>query len=128
MGTHVFGQANVGRVFGIGTVHVAGDYALSAGWGTSPSVSAIAARDTGGRVTITAGTGAPTANPTVTLTWKDGTWTTIPSVVVSRGDIVAPATATWAMTTASATAPVFTFLGTPVASSVYVLDFLAVGK
>ena len=125
--TRVFSIAKVGRLFGAGTSHVAGDYALSAGWGTSPSASP-AARDTGGRVTITAGTGSPGANPTVTLTFKDGTWTTIPGIVAARGDIIAPAGGYWALTTPSATAPIFTFVGTPVASAVYILDYNVTGK
>lgn len=116
------------RYTGHGTAHVAGDYALSAGWGTTATVSAVSAKDTGGRVTIaSAGTGQG-ANPTVTLTWKDGTWTTAPAVVVARGEHVAPATATWESTTPGATTVVFTFLGTPVAGSSYILDFVAMGK
>lgn len=116
------------RYTGNGTAHVAGDYALSAGWGSTATVSAVAARDTGGRVSVTANGAGIGANPTVTLTFKDGTWTIAPALSLSRGDTVAPTTGFWALTTASATAPVFTFVGTPVAGSVYVLDFVTMGK
>src|SRR6185312_8456529 len=46
-----------------------GELALSAGWGTSPTVTAVAGK--GGQTcewTITSGTGTPTANPTITDT------------------------------------------------------------
>jgi hypothetical protein len=128
-GRHSFGaKIEAPRVEGTGTAHVAGDYALSAGWGNTASVSAVAARDTGGRVTVTCNGSGIGANPTVTLTFKDGTWTTIPAIVVSRGDATAPTTGFWALTTPSATAPVFTFVGTPVAGSTYTFDFVVMGK
>lgn len=116
------------RFIGNGTAHVAGDYTASAGWGTTRSVSAVSAMDTGGRVTITCNGASIAANPTVTLTFKDGTWTTIPAIVITRGDGTAPTTGFWALTTASATAPVFTFFGTPVAGSTYTFDFEVMGK
>lgn len=115
------------RYSGTGVPHVAGDYVLSGGWGNTATVSALAAKDTGGRVTITASGTGQAANPTVTLTFKEGTWTNIPAIAAGRGDIVAP-TGYWALTTPSATAPVFTFVGTPVAASVYILDFTVMGK
>lgn len=113
------------RYVGSGTEHVAGDYAASAGWGTSPTITPLA-RDTGGRVSVTA-KATPGANPTLTLTFKDGTWTTAPAVTCSRGDALATA-GYWSLTTVSATAVIFTFVGTPVADEVYVLDFVAMGK
>lgn len=125
--TTISGKWLAQRFQGSGTAHVAGDYALSGGWGTTASVSAVSAKDTGGRVTVTsAGTGQA-ANPTVTLTWKDGTWTTIPAVVASRGDSVNPS-GPFGVTTPTATTCVFTFNGTPVAGSSYILDFVAMGK
>lgn len=122
------GVLSAKRYFGTGTAHVAGDYVANASWGTTRSVSAVAATDTGGRVTITCNGASIVANPTVTLTFKDGTWTTIPAIVITRGDGTAPTTGFWALTTASATAPVFTFFGTPVAGSTYTFDFVVMGK
>lgn len=113
------------RFKGTGTAHVAGDYAASANWGTSPTISP-SARDSGGRVSVTAAA-TTGANPTLTLTFKDGTWTTAPAVVCSRGDTDAAA-GDWRVTSVSATAVVFTFVGTPTAGSTYILDFLVVGK
>jgi hypothetical protein len=118
-------RLRVRRLAGGGTAHVSGDYAAS-GWGTAPTVTP-SARDTGGRVTIVAGTG-PSANPSITLTFKDGTYTTAPAVVVSRGDAASPSTGTWILNAVTATTMVAQFIGTPVAASSYVLDFLVVGK
>lgn len=109
------------------TTHITGDYALSAGWGTSPSVSSVAANDHGGRVTITSGTGTPSTNPTVALTFKDGTWTNPPSCAGLRGDINSP-TASWALTSITATVATWTFQGTPAVSTAYILDFICIGR
>lgn len=121
-------QSQGRRFAGTGTAHVAGDYALSAGWGTTATVSAVSAKDTSGRVTVSsAGTGQ-TANPTVTLTFKDGTWTTIPNLVAARGELNSPAGSDWMITSVTATQVVFTFQGTPVAGTTYVLCFMAMGN
>lgn len=112
-----------------GTALVAGDFALHANFGSGASVSAIAATDQGGRVTITTGTTAG-ANPTATLTFKGGTWTNAPAVVVSKGDLVAAAAGNgeWRVTSVSATQAVFTFDGTPSDSTAYVFDFIVMGR
>lgn len=110
------------------TAQVTGDYALGGNWGTTPSVSSVAATDHGGRVTVTSGSGAPGANPTITLTFKDGSWVNPPGIGYGRGDINSPTTAFWALTSVSATAATWTFVGTPDASTNYVLDFVAMGR
>lgn len=102
---------------------VAADVALSAGWGTTPSAApAAGSRDHKGRITVTAGTGVPTANPTVVITFKRA-FASVPFVVVSRGDSAAPAGGYWAVTARTATTVTITFVGTPAASTAYVLDF-----
>lgn len=116
------------RFIGSGTAHVAGDYALSAGWGNTATVSTVAARDTGGRVSITCGGSGIAANPTVTLTYKDGTWTTVPTCVPQRSDINAPETAEFRPTSDTATTFVLTFLGTPVSGTIYTFSFHVIGK
>lgn len=122
------GLGSAARFIGSGTAHVAGDYALSAGWGNTATVSTVAARDTGGRVSITCGGTGIAANPTVTLTYKDGTWTTVPTCVPQRADINAPATAPFVPTSDTATTFVLTFLGTPVSGTTYTFSFHVVGK
>lgn len=113
------------------TALVAGDITLT-GWGGSPSVSpASGSKDRRGRLSVTAGS-TPGANPTVEVTFKEkfrgeDAADLTPFVVVSRGDIVAPTTGFWAVTARSATSFTVTFVGTPTAANVYVLDFEVIG-
>lgn len=105
------------------TALVTGDFgSLSGGWGTTASISAIAAnsRDQDFEVSIASSGTGQGANPTVTFTFKNGTFTTAPVLVCQRNDTLATA-GRFAQTTLSATAPVFTFVGTPVAGETYKL-------
>ncbi len=108
-----------------GTTLSTGYFALSAGWGTSPVLTVVRGTDQAASITIQA-KATVGANPTVTLTFKDGTWTNPPIVVCGRTELTAataaPAAAVsneWVPTTISATQIVFTFNGTPVATSTY---------
>ncbi len=77
-------EANSARFKAVGTTLVAGDFALSAGWGTTATVSAVSGTDQRFRITVTsAGTGQG-ANPTITFTFQDGTWTNTPIVLCQR--------------------------------------------
>lgn len=109
-----------------GTAHVAGDYAASAGWGTTASIGTVSANDSHGSFIVTsAGTGQG-ANPTVTLTFKQGTWTTAPRVqawMEGGGTGVL----TFITSTSTATTAVFTYQGTPVATFTYQIAFRVVG-
>jgi hypothetical protein len=109
-----------------GTALVAGDFALSAGWGSGAAVSAVTGTDQGFDLTVTAGT-SPTANPTITLTFKDGTWTNAPILLIQqRGGTGAQPTAI--NYTPSATAPVITWIGTPVNTNTYIISVIVMGR
>lgn len=117
----------------VGTALVAGDFAASANWGTSPVIAVVGGTDQAASLTIQA-KATTGAAPTLTLTFKDGTWTNVPIVVAQRTDVVAAtaapdATVTnqWVVTSVTATAVVFTFNGTPVANSIYGLAFEVFG-
>lgn len=108
------------------TAHVAGDYAASAGFGTSPTITpASNSTDSRGRVSITADT-TTAANPTLTLTFQDGAWPSAPFVTCSRGDTESTA-GEWRVTSTTTTTAVFTFVGTPTATETYILDFAVIG-
>lgn len=114
------GRSTAGRFFSDGTALVAGDFALSAGWGTTASVGTITGNDQWFQATITsAGTGQG-ANPTATLTFKDGTWTNAPIAICQRADRTNQAGAHFTWTT-TATTLVLTFGGTPVATETFVV-------
>jgi hypothetical protein len=103
----------------LATPLAAGDFALSAGWGTTASVGSIRGVDQWHEFVVTsAGTGQA-ANPTVTLTYKDLTWTTAPIVRCSRQEFASQLTATFSVTTQTGTAYVLTFSGTPAAAETY---------
>jgi hypothetical protein len=110
-----------------GTALVAGDFVCSAGFGSTASVGTITATDTGGVFTVTsAGTGQG-ANPTVTLTFKDGTWTTAPTKISVCRAGGSQRTIPMEATTITATTLVLSFLGTPVNAETYIVRFTVAG-
>src|SRR6266508_1683063 len=118
------------RVTDAASALAATDFSLGGNWGTSPSMSALEAgsTDAGGRVQVNSGSGTPGANPTVTLTLGDpvvvGRQATRPKVVCNTPFFVSSKTVTGAGTDAERiTAIVFTFNGTPAASTAYILEF-----
>lgn len=121
MKAQTYGQ----RTKATGAALVAGDIALSAGWGATASVSAISGKDQRFRFTITSAGAGQAANPTATLTFKDGSWNVAPFAVVSRNGGNQPAVLpTWTTTT---TTLVITFPGTPVAAETYTFEGVVLG-
>lgn len=106
------------------TALVAGDFALSAGWGDTATVTTISATDQGGTFTVAAtGTGQG-ANPTVSITFKDGAWPVAPKAIVTRnGGNNGTVFPTWTTTT---TQLVITFPGTPTASGQILFAFVVI--
>lgn len=113
---------------GAGTALTASNFALSAGFGTTATVSAVTTGSTDAcfQITITsAGTGQG-ASPTCTLTFADGAFrheqtgaTISPLATVSRNGGSQPTVGfTW---TSTSTTLVLTFAGTPVAAETYTL-------
>lgn len=116
-----------------GTALTSTDFAASAGWGTTPTITVVQGTDQAGSVTITA-KATVGASPTLTLTFHDLTWTQVPVVVCSRTDTAAATgaptasvTNQWHVTSVTATTVIFTFVGTPVANSTYGLTWVAMG-
>jgi hypothetical protein len=101
-----------------GTALVAGDFALHANFGSGASVS-VAANSTDSRfeITLTAGTGCG-ANPTITLTYKDGAFPVAPFGVVQAWNNASLARVDTALTRGSTTL-VITFVGTPTDGNLY---------
>lgn len=114
-----------------GSVLIAGDFALSGGWGTTATVSSINnnASDAAGDVTISSSGTGQGSNPTVVLTFHDGTWTNAPICVAARADLTSPLpnSAPFVRTALSATTITWTFEGTPVAGNSYVLTWVCLG-
>jgi hypothetical protein len=113
-----------------GTAVAAADFALSAGFGSTGAPTPVAgSTDTRGAVDVAVAGSGIAANPTVTLTFKDGTFKDsdgadrVPFAVAARGDTDAN-TGIWAVTSTTTTTVVFTFVGTPVTGHTYRLCYL----
>lgn len=108
-----------------GTALVAGDFALDANWGAGAAVSAVTGTDQAWQITVTAA-GVPALNAGVTLTFKDGTWTTAPicqSQVIGGTGAVAdmtglPTATTWPLV----------YTAVPVAASTYIITGMCFGR
>lgn len=110
-----------------GSAVVAGDVTLSAGWGTTASVViATGSNDSRGEMTITANGTGIAANPTVTLTYHDGTWTTTTWPMVMRNGGT-DAGITGHTVAGGATTFVVTMVGTPTAGSTTILRWAVQG-
>lgn len=113
------------RIGSVGSLVVAGDFALSAGFGSTASVSVTAgSTDMAGKATVTsAGTGQG-ANPTCTLTFKDGAFPQAPFAVACRtggSQLTVPVTVTTTTTTM-----VITIIGTPSAAETFGISWAVI--
>lgn len=95
-----------------------GELVLSAGWGASPTVTGVVGTSVTCEWTITSAGAGQAANPTITDTLVNAlpAATTVCEMRMVGGT---GATTLIDQTTLSATAPIFTFGGTPVAASTY---------
>lgn len=129
IGLGVTPGAGKSRLFFGGTAIATTDVALSGAWGASATVTAVTGTDNRGTITVTTNAAdTPTANPLITLTFKDGTWTTVPFVMANmRGTGTGPLAAVACASTA--TMLTMRYIGTPTALSAltYILNFMVVG-
>jgi hypothetical protein len=104
----------------LGTALGAGDFAFSAGFGSTAAASSVTGTDQRWQATFTSSGTGQAANPTATLTFKDGTFTTPPIywVLPNGGTGTGCVGFTWS---ASATALTLTCYGTPVNAETYIL-------
>jgi hypothetical protein len=83
--------AKIRRVLGGGTALVAGDFLLGAGWGNTAAISSLAGTDQAFRLVVTPNGTGIAANPSITVTFHDGTWTTIPICQITSFNPSGPA-------------------------------------
>ena len=118
----------VGRIHAGGNAVVAGDIAESAGWGTtvSDAITLATSRDQAMVFTVTSSGTGQGANPTITLTFGDGTWTSIPVCMIQQsGGTGALADVT--RSSSSATAYVWIWNATPVDTLTYEFTVICLG-
>jgi hypothetical protein len=99
------------------------DFALSAGFGTTASLTVAAgSTDQRGQIVITSSGTGQGANPTCTLTFRDGQWARTPFAVVCRGGTGSQPTVPF-NADVTAAALTLTFQGTPVAAQTYTVNW-----
>ncbi len=112
-----------------GTALATTDWALTSGWGANATISAVTGNDVRGTVTVTTSAlDTPTVNPIITLTFKDGTWTSTPFAIADMNSAgTGPMGA--ASCNPSATTLAILFVGTPSAllSRTYIFNYWVVG-
>ena len=110
-----------------GTALVSGNFALSAGWGTTATVVPDAtSTDMRGNITVTSNGTGQAASPTITLTFSNGTWTTAPHGVFIRNGGTGIGV-TGFLLSFTATTMVLTAVGTPIAGETYILNWMLMG-
>jgi len=114
--------------FSEGTAIVAGDFALSAGWGDTASVASAGGTDAQGFVEVQANGSGIAADPTITLTFTDGAWGSAPVAILQRNDTSSPLpTAAYLTYTSTTTDLVIAFRGTPVSGNTYRIEWRTAG-
>jgi hypothetical protein len=114
------GNTTAPSFISLGAACTNGELALSAGWGSTAAASAVAGTGQTCQWTITASGTGQAANPTITDTLTN----TLPSTLIVCEIRMVGGTGTATLinqTTLSATAPIFTFGGTPGAGSTYLV-------
>lgn len=101
---------------------------LSAGFGSTGAVSVATGYDQAFSFTVTPGGSGIVANPTITITFKDGTWTNPPQFHVLRNDTNTPFGTPSHTVAVTATALVITFNGTPTSATAYKFICMAMGN
>lgn len=109
-----------------GSALVAGDFSISAAWGSTASIASVSGTDAAGSITILTGGTGIAANPSVTLTFHDGTWTNAPICMATRGDVQTAGHV--AVATITATSLLFIVNTTPNSGQNYPLYFVCFGK
>lgn len=123
-------NATLGRVTTSGTAHVAGDYAPSAEWGSTASVTvSTGSNDVHFRAKVTASGSGISANPTLVLTFKDGTWTNAPFPMIQTCDATNSTDLGTAISwTVTATAITITWFSTPTSGRFYEFCGTVIGR
>lgn len=123
-----FEDIRVRRVLPRGSAITAGDFALS-NWGEGAAVVATRGSDLAFSVSVRAGR-SPANNPILTLTFKDGPWTTPPVAIATlqAGDAPNLVFANVTVHFPSAATMALTLRSTPVAGTVYSFHAVVVGS
>ncbi len=121
------GVVKAKRFYGSGTALQTTDFGPSGGWGSTGAVQSVTGTDAGFRVVCrAAGTGI-TANPTLTLTFKDLTMTNAP-IAVACLDSASDGTGTEVSVASTATTVVLRYEGTPNSGVDNIFHCIVIGR
>lgn len=123
------GNITVSRIFqNEGLAYSSADSAIAlSGWGNGSTVSGAIGYDPAFSFNVTA-SGVPAANPTITITFKNGSWGRPPQFLVMRNDINTPYWGVPHTVVTTATTLVITFNGTPTVGTTYSYICMGVGN
>lgn len=123
-----FGASYFQRQYTIGTALVSGNFALSAAWGSTASVSVTRGDDNGFVIVVTCNGTGITSNPTITLVYQDGTWTTAPVTQTKMSDASNSADLSLPVKeSTTATTLTITLVGTPTSGRTYTFSTVVRG-
>lgn len=111
----------------LGTALVAADFTLSSGWGSTATKNNIIGTDQAWQMTVLSQGAGLAAGPTITLTFKDGTWTNSP-ICVSKLTNGTGALGTIVTETTTATTYTLTYTLTPAAGLTYQFSAVCMGR
>jgi hypothetical protein len=103
-----------------GSALVIGDFGSLTGWGSTATVSAVSGTDSEFVLSIAATGTGQAGNPTVVLTFHDGTWTNPPICQITRGEGNSPAAPGFVFGVTATTLTIGGLLAsTPIAATTY---------
>lgn len=110
-----------------GTQLSAKNVSLGQGWGGKASVVSILGYDPNFALTVKSGITA-TINPSLKISFADGSWSNFCVPSATRGDTNIPTTATWTVSTLSSKGMTLTFIGTPISRTAYTVYVICQGR
>lgn len=110
----------------LGTPHTSSNYTLSAGFGSTATVTLSNCTDNAGRVTVVCGGTGQAFGPTCTIAYDQAATRRAPHVLLTRGG-GSQATIIMSVTTEQTTSCVVTFNGTAAGTEQYVFNYWAIG-
>ena len=114
------------RGFGVGRALANSNIALSAGWGSTATVTSTTGFNNQVTWTVNATGTGQAANPTMTVTWTPTAWATAPGCIAQETSGTPLAQVT--MTAPTTTSVVLTWNGTPTASNSYAFSLHCSGQ
>lgn len=116
------------RSHSTGSALVTGDFLANASWGSTASVSSVAGSDQAFQANVTSGGSGIAANPTITFTYHDGSWSQAPFVVANWHEPVGNVSGACGVSLDTASVVITLFGLTPTAGRIYTVTGFSQGN